>query len=267
MNRLNHLFSARRRQNLIPAYVKKGQIKINASAASGAKSITRTFIIILMLTMLTVPAYAQHMNALTKDVQAAITPTKALEMLKQGNERFVKGEMLERDLIDLVSQTAGGQYPYAVVLGCIDSRVPPELVFDQGIGDIFTPRIAGNFVNTDILGSMEFATKVAGSKLIVVLGHSSCGAVKGACDHVELGNLTHMLSNLMPAVYGVDEVIGERNSSNSAYVSDVAHLNVKLTVQNILDRSPVMKELVDQGDLMVVGAMHDVETGRVTFLK
>ena len=212
-------------------------------------------------------AWAQYVDALDADAQKAITPTKALEMLKEGNERFVKGKMIERDLNEQVEQTATGQYPYAVVLGCIDSRVPPELVFDQGIGDIFTPRIAGNFVNTDILGSMEFATKVAGSKLIVVLGHTSCGAVKGACDHVELGNLTHLLSNIMPAVYAVDEVIGERNSSNSKFVDDVAHMNVKFTVENILERSPLMKELVDQGELMVVGAMHDVETGRVTFMQ
>jgi carbonic anhydrase len=199
-------------------------------------------------------------------MQANITPAKALEMLKEGNKRFMSGEMMNRDLMGMVSETATGQYPYAVVLGCIDSRVPPELVFDQGIGDIFTPRIAGNFVNTDILGSMEFATKVAGSKLIVVLGHSSCGAVKGACDHVELGNLTTTLANISPAIYAVDEVIGERNSSNSEFVEKVAHMNVKMTVDNILERSPIMKELVDSGELMVVGAMHDVKTGKVTFM-
>lgn len=205
-------------------------------------------------------------KALDKEAQAAISPAKALALLKEGNTRFVQGEMIERDLASQVAQTADGQYPHAVVLGCIDSRVPPELVFDQGIGDIFTPRIAGNFVNQDILGSMEFATKVAGSKLIVVLGHTSCGAVKGACDHVELGNLTHTLANLTQAMDAVEEVIGERNSSNAEFVSDVAHANVRLTVENILDRSPVMKELVDSGDLMVVGAMHDVETGLVTFM-
>ena len=211
-------------------------------------------------------AQAQRIDALDKSAQDAITPAKALEMLKEGNERFMSGDMLDRNLTSQVSQTSTGQYPHAVVLGCIDSRVPPELVFDQGIGDIFTPRIAGNFVNTDILGSMEFATKVAGSKLIVVLGHTSCGAVKGACDHVELGNLTHLLGNIMPAVYSVDEVIGERNSSNDKFVNDVAHANVELTVQNILDRSSIMRELVESGELMVVGAMHDVKTGKVTFM-
>ncbi len=221
-----------------------------------------------MLLALTLPTsmLAQHTHALNQETQAAITPAKALEMLKVGNERFVNGTMVKRDLMAQVAQTAKGQYPFAAVLGCIDSRVPPELVFDQGIGDIFTLRIAGNFVNTDILGSMEFATKVAGAKLMVVLGHSSCGAVTGACDHVELGNLTHALSHLMPAVYAVDDVDGDRNSGNKDFVEAVAYMNVKFTVDNILEHSPVMKTLVDQGELMVVGAMHDVETGRVTFM-
>ena len=210
-------------------------------------------------------AQAQRIDALDEAAQDAISPAQSLEMLKEGNERFLKGDMVNRNLMSQVSQTAGGQYPHAVILGCIDSRVPPELVFDQGIGDIFTPRIAGNFVNTDILGSMEFATAVAGSKLIVVLGHTACGAVKGACDHVEVGNLTHTLSNIMPAVYAVDQVEGERNSSNAKFVNDVARKNVEFTVQNILERSPLMKDLVDKGELMVVGAMHDVRTGKVTF--
>ena len=216
--------------------------------------------------LLAAPASAQQTMTQTQTTQAALTPAEALQMLKEGNERFVNGAMLERDLMAQVAQTAGGQYPFAVVLGCIDSRVPPELVFDQGIGDLFAPRIAGNFVNTDILGSMEFATAVAGSKVIVVLGHTSCGAVKGACDHVEMGNLTHTLSNLAPAVYAVsDEIEGPRDSSNKDFVDAVAHMNVEMTVQNILDRSPVMAGLVEDGELMVVGAMHDVETGRVTF--
>ena len=187
-------------------------------------------------------------------------------MLKAGNERFVSGNLIDRDYAAQVSETASGQFPFAVVLGCIDSRVPPELVFDQGIGDIFSPRIAGNFVNPDILGSMEFATKVAGSKAIVVLGHTSCGAVKGACDRVELGNLTGMLDNIMPAVNAVTEIPGERNSSNAAFVDAVAHKNVQMTIADILDQSPVMRELVDLGELSVVGAIHDVSTGRVTFM-
>ena len=265
LNKLNQWFGGRKqRKSLVPAYARSSSV--NRKMYPNIKSTIRTITLMLMMISFVDIAQAQQLRAMTQEVQEAITPAKALEMLKEGNKRFVEGNMIERDLMSLVSQTATGQYPYAVVLGCIDSRVPPELIFDQGIGDIFTPRIAGNFVNTDILGSMEFATKVAGSKLIVVLGHSSCGAVKGACDHVELGNLTNTLSNLMPAVYAVDEVIGERNSSNSAYVEDVAHMNVKLTVENVLQRSPVMKELVEQGELMVVGAMHDVKTGKVTFM-
>jgi carbonic anhydrase len=174
--------------------------------------------------------------------------------------------MINRDFRAQVAQTALGQYPFAVVLGCIDSRVPPEIVFDQGIGDIFAPRIAGNFENTDILGSMEFATAVAGSKVVVVLGHTSCGAVKGACDHVELGNLTHTLAHIAPAVYAVrDDVPGPYTSSNPTFVQAVAELNVERTVEDIIERSAVMAELVESGDLLVVGAMHDVATGEVTF--
>lgn len=209
--------------------------------------------------------YAQDAVTQTAATQADMSPAEALQALKDGNARFLSGDMLNRDFGDQVEQTASGQYPFAVVLGCIDSRVPPELVFDQGIGDIFSPRIAGNFVNTDILGSMEFATKVAGSKVIVVLGHTACGAVKGACDHVELGNLTHTLANIAPAVYAVNDVEGERNSSNTEFVNKVAHTNVKMTVANIVERSAVIRELVESGDLMVVGAMHDVSTGEVTF--
>ena len=206
---------------------------------------------------LAAPVLAQPAMTQTEDSQAALSPDEVLQMLKEGNDRFLNGDMLDRDLNAQVLQTATGQYPHSVVLGCIDSRVPPELVFDQ--------RIAGNFVNSDILGSMEFATAVAGPKVIVVLGHTSCGAVKGACDNVELGNLTHTLSNLMPAVYSVTDVEGPRASSNTDFVNAVAHENVEITVQNILDRSPVMQQLVEDGELLVVGAMHDVATGRVSF--
>lgn len=227
----------------------------------------RFFVLPMLLSFgLVTSACSQSVPALDKKAQAEISPAEALELLKEGNDRFVSDKMLERDLNAQVAQTAQGQYPYAVVLGCIDSRVSPELVFDQGIGDIFSARIAGNFVNTDILGSMEFATKVAGSKLIVVLGHSECGAVKGACDHVALGNLTQTLSNIGPAVYAVDEVIGERNSKNPAFVDAVAHMNVRMTVDNILERSAIIQEMVDNGELLVVGAMHDISTGKVTFL-
>jgi|GEM_PF-95707 len=262
----------KQQRQLVPVYARTGKtLRFNrTNQLSRVRTLLRsiTFVAVITMYIAAEPVLAQdHKNALTAEDQAEITPAKALEMLKEGNKRFVKGKMVNRNLMKQVSQTATGQYPHAVVLGCIDSRVPPELVFDQGIGDIFSPRIAGNFVNKDILGSMEFATKVAGSKLIVVLGHSSCGAVKGACDNVELGNLTHTLKSLMPAVHGVEEVIGERNSKNAKFVEDVAHLNVKLTVNNILEQSPIMKELVDQGKLMVVGAIHDVSTGRVTFME
>ena len=214
-----------------------------------------------------VPEAAEAMTQ-TAETQAALTPAEALEMLKEGNARFVSGEMLDRDYMAQVAQTAMGQFPFAVVLGCIDSRVPPELVFDQGIGDLFAPRIAGNFENTDILGSMEFATAVAGSKAVVVLGHTSCGAVKGACDNVELGNLTHTLAHIAPAVYAVrDDVAGPYTSSNPTFVQEVAELNVERTVQDIVERSSVMADLVRAGDLIVIGAMHDVATGEVTFFE
>ena len=173
--------------------------------------------------------------------------------------------MLQRNLIAQVRETASGQYPFAVVLGCIDSRVPPELVFDQGIGDIFSPRIAGNFADTDIIGSIEFATKLSGAKLVVVLGHTECGAVKGACDNVQLGNLTQTLSNIMPAVYAVKDVRDDRTSKDKAFVQKVADENVRLTVQALTERSAVLKELVVTNRLKVLGAMHDVGTGRVSF--
>lgn len=204
-------------------------------------------------------------QALTEETQASLTPTNVIQLLKDGNERFLNGEALERNFMEQVANTAGGQYPMAAVLGCIDSRVPHEIVFDKGVGDIFSARVAGNFINTDILGSLEFAAAVAGSRVIVVLGHTECGAVKGACDQVELGNLTSTLANIAPAIYAVDDVEGERSSSNADYVNEVAHTNVDLTVQNIVSRSPVIRGLVEEGDLIVIGAMHDVASGKVTF--
>ncbi len=204
--------------------------------------------------------------AMTKRAQAATTPDQALQMLKDGNKRFVSGRMHQRDLMAQVKATASGQYPFAVVIGCIDSRVPPELVFDQGIGDIFSPRIAGNYVNTDIIGSSEFATRLAGAKLILVLGHTECGAVKGACDNAQLGNLTHTLSNIMPAVYSVTNVPGARSSNNAAFVQKVAEANVRLSVKALTNRSAVLHDLVAKRNLKVAGAMHDIATGRVTFM-
>ncbi|OZC04722.1 carbonic anhydrase [Rubricoccus marinus] len=205
--------------------------------------------------------------ALTAETQAALSPMDVLQALKDGNKRFIDGTPLERDFMKQVRETAGGQYPMAAILGCIDSRVPHEIVFDKGVGDVFSARVAGNFVNTDILGSLEFATAVAGAKVIVVLGHTECGAVKGACDHVELGNLTSTLANISPAVYAINDFEGERSSKNKDFVQAVAHENVEMTVRNMVDRSTVMRNLVQEGKLMVIGAMHDVATGEVMFME
>lgn len=202
----------------------------------------------------------------TKESQSAMTPSKAIETLKAGNERFVSKSMHERNFIAQVEATSSGQYPHSVVLSCIDSRIPTEIIFDQGVGDIFNARIAGNFVNEDILGSMEFSCKVAGSKLIVVLGHTSCGAVKGACDAVKLGNLTQMLDKIMPAVNAVETPAGvERNSSNIEFVNDVSKKNVELTIEDIKAKSPVLNEMLASGEIDIVGAMYDISNGKVEF--
>ena len=206
------------------------------------------------------------MIAQTKERQTAITPAKALEELKNGNLRFRSNDQLDRNLMDQVSQTSGGQFPYAVVLSCIDSRVPAEHVFDLGIGDIFSIRVAGNLVNEDVLGSMEFACKAAGSKLIVVLGHSSCGAVKGACDHVELGNLTGLLNKINPAIEAIEED-QDRSSANAAFVQKVADKNVEIAMEQIKSKSPVLNEMLANGEIMMVGGMYSVENGEVTFFE
>tara|TARA_B100001057_G_scaffold178538_1_gene179347 strand:+ start:135 stop:764 length:630 start_codon:yes stop_codon:yes gene_type:complete len=209
------------------------------------------------------------MKAHTKSTQALMTPKKALLSLKEGNERFQNRKRKERNLIEQVKDTSEGQYPFATVLSCIDSRVSAELIFDQGIGDIFSIRIAGNFVNTDILGSMEFACKLAGTRLIVVLGHTSCGAVKGACDDAKLGNLTSMLAKIKPAVDSttLPDDINIRNSSNISFVNDVAVKNVELNIQNILNSSEVISEMVNNGEVKIIGAMYDVSSGAVNFFK
>jgi carbonic anhydrase len=193
------------------------------------------------------------------------SPAEALERLKAGNVRFVEGAALDHDYLASVKATAGGQKPFAAIVSCLDSRVPPEIVFDQGIGDVFVGRIAGNFVDTDLLGSLEFATAVVGAQLIVVLGHTDCGAVKGACDNVELGNLTQTLSNISPAVAAVPGFENDRTSKNGEFVAAVTHANVDLNVKGITERSPVIADLVKQGKVQIVGAMYDVATGKVTF--
>ena len=208
------------------------------------------------------------MKAHTKQTQEAMSPEAALKALKDGNKRFVTSTQVSRDLMQQVADTSAGQYPFATVLHCIDSRVSAELVFDQGIGDLFSIRIAGNFVNEDILGSMEFATKLAGTKVVVVLGHTACGAVKGACDHAKLGNLTGMLEKIAPAVTAVTEPTDAalRTSSNIDFVNRVAVKNVHMAIDNLRAMSPVLKEMEAAGDIKVVGAMYHIENGQVDFL-
>ena len=208
------------------------------------------------------------MKAHTKITQAAITPNKAIELLKEGNQRFVASNMANRNLLDQVNDTASGQYPFATVLSCIDSRVSAELIFDQGVGDIFSARVAGNIVNEDLLGSIEFACKLAGTKVLVILGHTACGAVKGACDGAKLGNLTILLDKIMPAVNAVSQPsdAGQRNSKNIDFVNDVAVKNVQMTIENTRNMSPVLKEMEENGEIKIVGAMYDINNGKVTFL-
>ncbi len=203
---------------------------------------------------------------MTSEIQKALTPEMCLELLKAGNARFLEDELHGHDHRAKVKATAKGQYPFAIILSCIDSRLPTEILFDMGPGDIFNARIAGNFVNKDILGSMEFACAVAGAKLIVVMGHTSCGAVKGACDDVELGNLTELLKKLEPAVEATPSQPGEdRSAANEEFVNRVAQTNVQLTLRRILEESEVLNGLLEQGKIGLVGAMYDVATGKVSF--
>jgi len=207
------------------------------------------------------------MKTLTKEIQDSITPKMALEILKEGNKRFVNNLKANRNLLQQANETSDGQHPFAVILSCIDSRTSAELIFDQGLGDVFSVRIAGNIINEDILGSMEFATKVAGSKIVVVLGHTKCGAVKGACDHVEMGNLTALLSKIQPAVFDEKTVLENRNSGNNDFVEKVATINVKRTVQAIYERSPILKEMIEKGEIGIIGGSHDISSGEVTFFE
>ncbi len=205
------------------------------------------------------------MKTLTKEMQNAITPSMAIDILKEGNKRFMNNLKANRNLLQQANETSDGQHPFAVILSCIDSRTSAELIFDQGLGDIFSVRIAGNIINEDILGSMEFACKVAGSKIVVVLGHTKCGAVKGACDHVEMGNLTALLSKIQPAVYDEKTETENRNSSNSEFVEKVTAINVKRTVSAIMERSPILKEMILKGEIGIIGGIHNITDGEVTF--
>ena len=211
--------------------------------------------------------HADSGATLTREAQAAITPDKALEMLKKGNQRFVSGKTVERDLLAQVKQTSKGQFPFAAVVSCLDSRIPPEIVFDRGIGELFVARVAGNYVDDGILGSLEFGGKLAGAKLIVVMGHTECGAVKGACDAAQLGLLTATLANINPAVKAVAGDYKPRSSKNTEFVQAVSEMNVKLTMQKLRDRSVVLREMLDKGEIGMVGAMYDVSTGKITFYK
>ena len=206
-------------------------------------------------------------NALDKATQDALTPSGVLQDLLEGNDRFINNETNTVDNAALVGQTTGGQFPKAVVLSCIDSRVPVETVLDQAIGDVFVARVAGNFENIDILGSMEYSCKVAGSKLILVLGHEACGAVKAACDGVELGNITALLSNITPAVkQSSEEVEGEANSSNGAFVAKTVENNVRLTMDRIREKSPILKEMEDNGEIAIAGGVYKLSSGKVEML-
>ena len=205
------------------------------------------------------------MRTLTKEIQAAITPTMALDLLKEGNKRFINNLELHRNLLEQVNETSEGQHPFAVILSCIDSRTSVELIFDQGLGDVFSVRIAGNIINEDILGSMEFGCKVAGAKIIVVLGHTKCGAIKGACDHVEMGNLTALLSKIQPAVYAEKTETENRHSGNAEFVEKVSSINIRRTVYAVMERSPILKDLIASGTIAIVGGIHDISTGEVSF--
>lgn len=209
------------------------------------------------------------MKAHTKETQATMTPEKSLQYLIEGNQRFQDNLKANRNLLEQVNDTSEGQFPFATILSCIDSRVSAELVFDQGLGDIFSVRVAGNIVNEDILGSMEFACKLAGTELIVVLGHTSCGAVKGACDHAEMGNLTKLIQKITPAVDAVTEPKDEslRSSKNLAFVDEVSHMNVQLMIDRIHAESPILTEMEKKGEIKIIGAMYDVNTGAVDFYK
>lgn len=207
------------------------------------------------------------MKTHTSESQATTTPAKALQFLKEGNKRFLQNLRVNRNLLQQANETRAGQWPFATIVSCIDSRTSAELIFDQGLGDIFSVRIAGNVINTDIMGSLEFACAVAGSKVIVVLGHTSCGAIKGACDHIEMGNLTELLSKIQPAVYQESATVdpAKRKSSNAVFVENVADLNVRRSVRTVVSRSYILEQLIKDGKIAIIGAKHDLASGEITF--
>ena len=206
-------------------------------------------------------------TVLTKEEQQALTPEGVLQELKEGNARFLSGKTIQRNQTEQVKKSASGQFPKAVVLSCVDSRVPVEEVLDQGIGDLFVGRVAGNFINEDLLGSMEFACKVAGAKLIMVMGHQHCGAIKGAIDEVKLGNLTTLLAKIKPAIAKSQDFKGEKNSENEAFVQDVCKNNVAIALNQIRTKSPILKEMEDKGEIKIVGAYYRVTDGTLEFVE
>ena len=205
------------------------------------------------------------MKTLTKAMQDAITPSIALDLLQKGNQRFVDNLKINRNLLQQANETSDGQHPFAVILSCIDSRTSVELIFDQGLGDVLSVRIAGTIINSDILGSLEFGCKVAGAKIIVVLGHTKCGAVKGACDHIEMGNLTALLRKIEPAVTDEKTVTDNRTSLNDEFVEKVAAINIRKTVHAVMEGSPILMEMIESGTCGIVGGNHDISTGEVSF--
>jgi carbonic anhydrase len=205
-------------------------------------------------------------GVLTQTEQAALTPDNVIMLLKSGNQAFVSGTITTRDHSARIIDAVKGQYPKAIILSCVDSRIPVEDVFNLGIGDIFVARVAGNFSNVDILGSMEFATKISGAKVILVLGHEDCGAIKAAIDGAKLGNITAMLKNIKPSIEALSGYKGEKSSKNPEFVHLVAKKNVELTMQNVRDRSSVIKEMEDAGEIKIIGALYDMHTGAVNFM-
>ena len=235
------------------------------------KTTMRIFFALLALLFVAGTAQAENSNAraeqvLTQEEQAALTPDQILTELEDGNKRFLSGTITSRDHSALVRSAANGQFPKAIVLSCVDSRIPVEDVFDRGIGDIFVARVAGNFENTDILGSMEFATLVSGAKVVMVMGHSDCGAVKAAIDGAELGNITAMLENIQPAIESLSSYQGDKTSSNHEYVHMVTEQNIQLTIDDIRKRSHVIRDLEQKGQVKMVGALYDMSSGTVEFI-
>ncbi|HEV7620108.1 MAG TPA: carbonic anhydrase family protein [Flavisolibacter sp.] len=207
------------------------------------------------------------MTTYTKETLDRLTPTHALELLKEGNKRFVNNIKAHRNLLQQVNETSEGQFPFAAILSCIDSRTSAELIFDQGLGDIFSIRIAGNILNDDIIGSMEYACKIAGSKLIVVLGHTKCGAIEGACNNIVLGNVTKLLSKIKPAIEQETLTLTERNGNNPSFVRNVTIRNVFLTVKKIKEQSSILHEMEQSEQIKIIGGLHDIYTGQVIFFE